>query len=281
MAKKFRLVNGGGDSGNNLVEVSEDGKVKLKQTLDYESFPSPARFSIRVRCTDERGHFVEKSFTIDIGDEDEVPSPAPAPTANEIFSSFGGPCGTDSMPMSLRLYTIGSIGANGLKTDSNYVGKFNTNMCSHQINVPNQSYTSGFPDNRALTSYFAAVWDGQIYAPIDGTYEFATVSDDRAIMYIYQGGLSVSHRILIVDDDYRNHGFAWSSRGSIRLTKGLHPFQLRFTQQPPTHLGIVLYWNCNGTGFQNQMVVVPRTSYFGPLAGQMYKLDTANEPNWT
>lgn len=279
MSRKFKLVPGSGSDGNQYVVVDEDGKIKLAQSLDYEAFSNPS-FSIRVECSDERGLVLQKNFTINIVDEDEVPTPAPAPDPSAIFSAFGGPCGSPGLPMALRLYEIGGLGGNGLKTDSNYNNKFKTDMCSHQINVPNQSYVKGFPGMTSLTSFFAAVWDGQIYAPVDGTYKFATISDDRAIFYIYQGGLAPTNRTLLVDDDYGNHGFAWSATGTIFLKKGLHPFQLRFTQQPPTHLGIILNWNYNGTNLVNNLTTIPRTAYFGPLAGQMYRLDTTNEPNW-
>lgn len=279
MARKFKLVPGAGSEGNQYVSVTEDGKVKLLQSLDYEAFNNPS-FSIRVECFDERGLTIQKNFIINVVDEEEVPQPAPAPDPSAVFSAFGGPCGSPGLPMALRLYQIGGLGGNGLKTDSNYVNKFSTDMCSHQINVPNQSYTAGFPNMPGLIQFFAAVWDGQIYAPQDGTYTFATQSDDRAIFYIFQGGLAPTNRTLVIDDDYSNHGFAWSRRGQIFLKKGLHPFQLRYTQQPPTHLGIQLYWSWNGTSNQNNLVIVPRTSYFGPVANQMYRLDTTNEPNW-
>jgi len=280
MARKFKLIAGQGDSGNQYVSVTDDGKLKLAQTLDYESFNNPS-FTIRVQCKDERDKIIEKIFTINVVDIYEEPVPSPAPDPSAIYSAFGGPCGNAGLPMALRLYQIGSIGGNGLKTDSNYINKYETNMCSHQINVPNQSYTAGFPDMPSLTSFFAAVWDGQIYAPYDGTYRFATQSDDRAILYIYQGGLSISNRTLVIDDDYGNHGFAWSATGTITLKKGLHPFQLRFTQQPPTHLGIILYWNLSGSTLGGSAnIPIPRTTYFGPSKGQMYRLDTNNEPFW-
>ena len=279
MARKFRLVSGAGSEGNQYVSVTEDGKVKLLQSLDYEAFNNPS-FSIRVECYDERGLTMQKNFIINVIDEEEVPQPAPAPDPSQIFSPFGGPCGSPSLPMALRIYDIGPLAANGLKIDSNYVNKFAIDMCSHEINVPNQPYSLGFPQRPSLTQNFAAVWDGQIYAPKDGTYEFATRSDDRAIFYIFQGGLAPTNRTLVIDDDYSNHAWAWSRRGQIFLKKGLHPFQLRYTQQPRWFLGVELHWNWNGTSHQNNLTIIPRTSYFGPLANQMYRLDTVNEPNW-
>tara|TARA_B110000305_G_C19428875_1_gene635154 strand:+ start:208 stop:1044 length:837 start_codon:yes stop_codon:yes gene_type:complete len=278
MSRKFKLVSGSGSGGNQYVNVSESGKITLSQALDYESFTDPS-FSIRVECSDERGHSVFKNFTINILDEEEIPTPSPAPSPDAVFSDFGGPCSEPGFPLTLRLYKIGALGANGLKTDSNFVGKFNTRMCSHQINVPSQSYTVGFPNMPSLSSNFAAVWDGQIYAPVSGTYKFATTSDDRAILYMYQNGLSMSHRNLIIDDDYGNHPMQWSKTGTIFLDEGLHAFQVRFQQGPPTHLGVVLHWNINNVGaLTNNLTPVPREAYFSVLPGQIYILDTNGEP---
>ena len=78
MARKFKLVSGAGSEGNQYVSVTEDGKVKLVQSLDYEAFNNPS-FSIRVSCTDERGLSLEKNFNINVVDVEEVPQPAPAP----------------------------------------------------------------------------------------------------------------------------------------------------------------------------------------------------------
>ena len=63
MARKFKLVSGAGSEGNMYVSVSEDGKVKLLQSLDYEAFTNPS-FSIRVECHDERGLAIQKNFKL-------------------------------------------------------------------------------------------------------------------------------------------------------------------------------------------------------------------------
>lgn len=293
MARKFELVSGEGSEGNSYVNLSSTGEITLAKALDYEAFKNPV-ISIRVRCTDDEtqsikncerviGFTVEEVFKINVLDELERPPVTPNATSRDLFngSSFGGPCGSAALPMLLRIYGgqsnrlarfgtgWGNRFTGKLRNDSSFQGKFTpgASMCSHQVNVPAQSYSAGFPGATSLTSFFAAVWDGQLWAPKTGTYKFYLITDDRSALYI--------NDTLVVNDDNNNHAPAPTSKGSIHLKTGLHKFHLRYTQQPPTQIACQLFWAIPGGSFH----VIPQEYFYGPVKGQVKKLDS-REPNW-
>lgn len=75
----------------------------------------------------------------------------------------------------------------------------------------------------SLTDYFSAEYSGKIYAPVSGTYWFATDSDDASEVVVdnnvvasYYGGRGVSS--------------TWDIKGSIYLSAGWHDFIYRFEE---------------------------------------------------
>lgn len=75
----------------------------------------------------------------------------------------------------------------------------------------------------SLTDYFSAEYSGKIYAPVSGTYWFATDSDDASEVVVdnnvvasYYGGRGVSS--------------TWDIKGSIYLSAGWHDFVYRFEE---------------------------------------------------
>jgi parallel beta-helix repeat protein len=79
----YSLVSGSGGTDNDLFEIVQ-GQVKLKKTLDYETSVS---HSIRVRATDAQGRWIERTFSIDVMDENEFTVSVPVdsdPTVNRV-----------------------------------------------------------------------------------------------------------------------------------------------------------------------------------------------------
>jgi len=136
-------------------------------------------------------------------------------------------------------------------------------MCSYQINVPRQEYSAGFPQHRSLTTYFAAVWDGKIWCPKNGRYQFRVFSDDMSVVYI--------NGKVVADDDRGWHSPRFGPIGKVDLKAGLHDIQVRFTQQPPRHLACVLEWAIPGGGWGT----VPRTNFHPPTS--VSPIDTTYE----
>lgn len=65
----YSLVSGSGDDDNALFSIS-DSRLLAQGPLDFETNPTP---SIRVRSTDQGGLWVERTFTVTVGDVNEPP----------------------------------------------------------------------------------------------------------------------------------------------------------------------------------------------------------------
>ena len=74
--------------------------------------------------------------------------------------------------------------------------------------------------NDPLPAPFSIEWQGSIYAPQDGRYRFATVSDDGSFVYI---------DTKLVVDNGGHHGDRLAE-GFIDLSKGLHQLVIRYFQ---------------------------------------------------
>ena len=75
--------------------------------------------------------------------------------------------------------------------------------------------------NNILQEPFSIRWVGKIAIPVDGTYRFATRSDDGSYVFI-DGQMVV--------DNGGTHG-AQMREGSVYLTKGFHDIEVRYFQQ--------------------------------------------------
>lgn len=86
-----------------------------------------------------------------------------------------------------------------------------------------QPLKSGFLDAVSLSpassaDHFGFIFEGYVYAPKDGVYEFTTTSDDGSVLFVGNQ--------LVVDND-GSHG-AVTANGSIHLAKGWHPYRILF-----------------------------------------------------
>ncbi|MEM4736487.1 MAG: DUF2341 domain-containing protein [Nitrososphaeria archaeon] len=110
---------------------------------------------------------------------------------------------------------------------SNIIG-FQGQQLYSQINCANNNCNPFDPDD----NYYATYFEGVIYIPTTGNYNFATDSDDASDIYI-DGDLTASSSAgTNVANWYGGHGFAnnWSHNGSIVLTKGYHTFRYRMEE---------------------------------------------------
>ncbi|PSB64080.1 hypothetical protein C7B61_12635, partial [filamentous cyanobacterium CCP1] len=67
---KYTLVSGAGSTDNGAFTLTEDGKLSINASPNFETKSS---YSIRVRTTDFGGRFIEKSFVVTIKDLNEPP----------------------------------------------------------------------------------------------------------------------------------------------------------------------------------------------------------------
>ncbi len=82
----FSLVFGDGDDDNESFRIQSGTFLVVNSRLDYETKPS---MRIRVRGTDPGGLFVERTYTINVVDENEAPEfTSTAPTAVDANSTY-------------------------------------------------------------------------------------------------------------------------------------------------------------------------------------------------
>ena len=72
----YSLVSGSGDTDNSAFTI-DGNQLKINTSPDYES---QSTYSIRLQTKDSAGLTFEKSFTFNVNDLNEVPTPKPTPT---------------------------------------------------------------------------------------------------------------------------------------------------------------------------------------------------------
>ncbi len=123
-----------------------------------------------------------------------------------------------------------------MPSDSKNVGyitdaQLGENFYAKEINVPKRSFSEGFPGITDRFEWFGIVYEGQITAPVDGTYKFTIQCDDGAVLWI--GGTKV------VDGDGVHATQTY--QGSIELTAGeTYSFLLKYFQGPRYEITLVL-----------------------------------------
>jgi hypothetical protein len=115
-----------------------------------------------------------------------------------------------------------------------------------QFNIPNQPSSIGFPGYPNLTSWFEILFDGYIYIPITGAYNFRLCSDDGAILRMYNG-----ITLLYTLNNDGQHAMSCAN-SNVTLSQGYYPIQMDYYQGPPVNLGLQLYWT--KPGFVEQII---------------------------
>lgn len=82
----FSLVSGDGDEDNGSFRIQSGMFLVVDGVIDYETKPA---MNIRVRGTDPGGLFTERSYTLNVVDENEAPEfTSSAPTSVEANSAY-------------------------------------------------------------------------------------------------------------------------------------------------------------------------------------------------
>ncbi len=111
-----------------------------------------------------------------------------------------------------------------------YEGKFTCVADMEKIQPSDSGYMQA-PDISRVPreDHYGYIWDGWIYVPANGVYEFQTKSDDGSVLYIGERK--------VVDND-GSHG-AVAAFGRIALEKGYHSYRLLFFED---YEGQMLEW---------------------------------------
>jgi hypothetical protein len=98
-------------------------------------------------------------------------------------------------------------------------------------NIDPRAFTDGFPGVTDRFEWFAIDYQGSMYVPKTGEYQFRLGSDDGSILYLDD---------MVVLDLNGEHGFQ-TKEGQAMLQQGDHKFRLSFYQGPRDCLGLQLW----------------------------------------
>jgi PA14 domain len=120
-------------------------------------------------------------------------------------------------------------------SDANWSGQIVHTMVDHHVSTD----TAFVPWRGSPPDTFSAAWSGAFVVTRDGTYTFATASDDGSWLYV--------DRELVVD----NGGFHSTqlAKGSIHLTRGVHAIFVKYFQQGGG-FDLRIMWARDGGGLQ-------------------------------
>lgn len=121
------------------------------------------------------------------------------------------------------------------------------------INVPTRLFSAGFPtqtgglvktdDGQTLTEYFALRFEGALRLGEGdgaGTYEFALLSDDGAIMSVGTGGEGAMQVLVNNDGD---HPTRMGCGGTLEMNRDSRiPIKIDYYQGPRYHISVIPLW---------------------------------------
>lgn len=123
---------------------------------------------------------------------------------------------------------------------------------------------SGVPDGSTRPTGFKDTYTveyrGKLYIPADGTYSFATTSDDGSALWIGQGDVATSnpaYSTAAVQNSYYQ-GMTTRNSAPLALTAGYHDFIVRMYEGGGGN-GLKVQWDPNGG---NSWAAIPGTQYF-------------------
>ena len=120
------------------------------------------------------------------------------------------------------------------------------------------------PVHRYPDTNYGLRFTGYFIAPVDGTYVFATNSDDAS-------RVTLGDNIVVKNDDL--HPVSWAY-GAIELTKGYHPLTVLYSQGPGLH-AMEFYMSLAGQRLQR----VPNALLRRPLVKAARKTITYEQPD--
>lgn len=228
----YTLVSGAGDTDNATFQISGNS-LRTLGAVDYERKTS---YTVRVRTTDQGGLFVENSFTLTVGNQNDTP-------AGLLVGSFRS--GSFFLDATGNRYWDGTIGGDaqfgfGATTDLPLVGDWNGDGKSEVGAFRNGYFYLDANSNR--------VWNGP--AAGDAQFSFGTAGDIPLVGDWNGDG----------NDDvgvFRRSQFYLDANGNRRWD-GVAGGDVLFSFGSATDLPIIGDWNGDG----RSDVGIYRNSYF-------------------
>ncbi len=138
-------------------------------------------------------------------------------------------------PIKADIFTIPSTST--ALPDFLFIQEKTTTVCMDSFQVPNRSWSDGFPGHPQLIEWFALRATSRLSVTVPGKYFFKLNADDGAKLYI--------DGELVVDNDGLHAEKAVV--GSINLVAGEHDLVMEYFQGPRYHIALQLYWKAPGT----------------------------------
>ena len=138
-------------------------------------------------------------------------------------------------PIKADIFTIPSTSR--ALPDFLFIQEKTTTVCMDSFQVPNRSWSDGFPGHPQLIEWFALRATSRLSVTVPGKYFFKLNADDGAKLYI--------DGELVVDNDGLHAEKAVV--GSINLVAGQHDIVMEYFQGPRFHIALELYWKAPGT----------------------------------
>jgi len=157
-----------------------------------------------------------------------------------VGTAFGQGSSADSEPARQKLIRgdVFIIPDNtvGLPRDFSRLKPIGTIFVS-EINVPDRSWTEGFPDVPEIFEWFAIEYTATMVIKEPAKFVFSLGSDDGSRLYI-------DEKVIVNNDG--QHSFKMSV-GSATLSKGDHQFRLVYFQGPRAAIGLQLFVKKKGS----------------------------------
>ena len=106
-----------------------------------------------------------------------------------------------------------------------------------EINVPDRSWTEGFPHVPEIFEWFAIEYTATMVIKEPTEFVFSLGSDDGSRLYI-------DGKVIVNNDGQHSFKMSW---GSATLSKGEHKFRLVYFQGPRAALGLQLFVKKKGS----------------------------------
>ncbi|MFT3711818.1 MAG: PA14 domain-containing protein [Archangium sp.] len=104
-------------------------------------------------------------------------------------------------------------------------------LFTDRLDVPDRSFTLGFPGVSERTEWFALVFEGQFTTETAGKYDWRLVSDDGSKLWIDDA--------VVIDLDGQHAPL--SKRGNVELKAGTHSIRVAYFQGPATQVALQLF----------------------------------------
>jgi hypothetical protein len=133
-------------------------------------------------------------------------------------------------------------------------------LLTPNLNVPDHDWSDGFPGlDASFVEWFEIDFNGQIYFPEDGDYQFRTDADDGAILFI--AGAQV-------DNNDGTHPVTTVIGPVKHYSKGWYTFEEWYYQGPRYRIANMVYWRSASNPLAGNWSIIPPESLARPNTNQ-------------